>query len=301
MALPSIDLSGPLTSDKRLLYRFNASYQNFGSFIEFVNGENISISPVLSYEISNDTTLTFRYEYSRYNRIFYEGIPINYTGDRNIDNFILSELPISRNLGEPSDRVRGISHIANFRLEHRFNDNLTLKTAFGAAFLDGRTGAFRSFFLNPETLDASRFYRTVKESATNYSSQTDLIAKFNTGSVGHQLLLGLEYTYSFSDSLFRTSNTENPSLINIFNPIYGAPIPQTFPDGFGGPTSSNAVGVYLQDQVTLLSNLKLLIGGRYDFLSESSKSGFLTSQKKTFGLARFGMIQLIHCPNCSRG
>lgn len=57
---PSIDLSGPLTADGKLLYRLNASYQNFGSFIDFVDGEILSIAPVISYKIGDATTGDFR-------------------------------------------------------------------------------------------------------------------------------------------------------------------------------------------------------------------------------------------------
>lgn len=51
---------------------------------------------------------------------------------------------------------------------------------------------------------------------------------------------------------------------DIFEPVYGSPrIPD--PDEFFEQTT-NTTGVYLQDQVTLLPNLHLLAGGRYDFV-----------------------------------
>ncbi|MHC5733068.1 MAG: TonB-dependent receptor domain-containing protein, partial [Nostoc sp.] len=40
----------------------------------------------------------------------------------------------------------------------------------------------------------------------------------------------------------------------------------------GPPSVQNTEGIYLQDQVTLLPNLKLLLGGRYDFVNNNQVS-----------------------------
>ena len=84
---PSIDFSGSLTADGKLLYRLNASYQNFGSFIDFVDGEILSIAPVISYKIGDATTLTLEYEYLYSDRTYNDGLPIDP---------VTFELPISR-------------------------------------------------------------------------------------------------------------------------------------------------------------------------------------------------------------
>jgi iron complex outermembrane receptor protein len=57
--------------------------------------------------------------------------------------------------------------------------------------------------------------------------------------------------------------------IDIFAPVYGFPLPTSFDEGFGAKTTTDNVGIYLQDQVTLLANLKLLIGGRFDFVNSN--------------------------------
>ncbi|MEH2246431.1 TonB-dependent siderophore receptor [Nostoc sp.] len=74
---PSIDLSGPLTTDKRLLYRLNVAYQNYGGFADFVNGQTISIAPVISYKFSDATSLKFEYEYNYNERNEYSGLPLD--------------------------------------------------------------------------------------------------------------------------------------------------------------------------------------------------------------------------------
>ncbi|MEH2448277.1 MAG: hypothetical protein V7K18_21630 [Nostoc sp.] len=59
---PSIDISGLLTEDKRLLYRFNVAYQYSDSFVDFINQKSFFISPALTYKIRYATTLIFNYE-----------------------------------------------------------------------------------------------------------------------------------------------------------------------------------------------------------------------------------------------
>lgn len=255
---PSIDISGPLTADKRLLYRLNASYQNFGSFVDFVDGEILSIAPVISYNIGDATTLTLEYEYLHFDQTFNDGLPIDP---------ISFDLPVSRYLGDPDDRIDGTSNNFLLTFEHRFDETISLRSAFVSSFFEGETSAYRLSEFDSETKDISRFYVDNSDYGTNYSWQNDLVAKFNTGSVEHQLLLGLELVNNRS-GYDETDSALN--FINVLNPIYNVPIPPP-ETGFSGKFTSNTVGVYLQDQVTLLPNLKLLIGGRYDFASSESE------------------------------
>jgi iron complex outermembrane recepter protein len=261
---PAIDLSGPLTDDKRLLYRFNASYRNFGSFVDFVNGENISIFPILRYNFSETSSLTLAYEYSYSEQVFYEGLP---------EDPVLFDIPINRFLNDPDGRIDNTTHTVNLTLDHQFDDNLSLRSAFGSSFSRGRLAAYRDAGFDPENNSLSLFYRDQPESRDYYSWQNDLTVKFNTGPIQHQLLAGIELTYRYSE--FTTVDSElNSTPIDIFNPVYfESSIPP--PEGIEESSSnSTTVGVYLQNQVTLLSNLKLLVGGRYDFIRQRSNSTF---------------------------
>lgn len=118
---PSIDLSGPITSDRRLLYRLNFAYENSGSFRDFVDKELFVIAPVFSYKIGEATAISLEYERIDLNRTFDRGLPPIRESFR---------LPISRYLGEPDDLYDFISDKINLIFEHRFNENLRLRSAF---------------------------------------------------------------------------------------------------------------------------------------------------------------------------
>ncbi|NJM68599.1 MAG: TonB-dependent siderophore receptor, partial [Acaryochloris sp. RU_4_1] len=259
---PSVDISGPLTGDKKLLYRLTAAYQNSGSFRDFVNGEQLSIAPTLSYQLGKNTTLKAGYEFLRSDQTFDEGLPIDP---------ITFDLPRSRFLGEPDDFIRSSTHNLNVSLDHKFNDNIQLRTGFGASFSRNRYETFRLFELIPTTNQIDRTFVQSLFEQEDYSWQTDLIAKFKTGSVQHQLLVGVE----LARSRLQDKNDSSIALsIDVLNPIYGTPIPSSLPDEFRNETTTDTVGVYLQDQVTLLPNLKLLVGGRYDFSRTDSNFSF---------------------------
>ena len=258
----SIDISGPLTPNKKLLYRLNASYENFSSFIDFVHGQYFSISPVLSYKISDNTNLTLEYEHTSQNRTLYDGLlPIPQS----------FQVPISRFLGEPSaDKYNVDSNAFYLTLDHTFSENLRLRSAFSAYF----TTSDNNNVVRPDSLEAdgqtvSRTLAGGGSHSQTFDLQNELISKFKTGSINHQLLLGLELGWQNSyGGYFRTAAPG----INLFNPVYGAPLPTSFVDINQQIWDyTDTVGIYLQDQVTLLPNLKLLVGGRYDFVSYNER------------------------------
>jgi iron complex outermembrane receptor protein len=259
---PSIDISGPLTGDKKLLYRLTAAYQNTGSFRDFVKGEQFSIAPTLSYRFSDATKLTVGYEFLYSDQTFDDGLPIAP---------IIFRLPRSRFLGEPDDFIRSTTHNLNAAIEHQFNENLSLKSALGASFKRTRQESVRLFTFDPTTNQIDRFYTVDNSPAVEdtLSWQTDLVFKFKTGSIQHQLLFGVEVARS--QIKFNTSNSDIGFFLDVNNPIYGAPIPPLI-SSFRSNLTTNTVGVYLQDQIILLPNLKLLLGGRYDF--SNTKSSF---------------------------
>ncbi|MEH2047297.1 TonB-dependent siderophore receptor [Nostoc sp.] len=257
----TIDLTGPLSNDKRLLYRLNVSYENSGSYRDFIDNDIVFIAPVVTYQVSDSTDITLAYEYLNAKLGFDRGL-------RPVSAFL--KVPINLNIGEPDDFQDNEEHRLNLTLNHRFNQNLRLRSGFlylsekynslvtqpGELAADGRTLTERSYFGGPSDVD-------------NYALQTDLIGDFKTGSIAHQLLLGLEWRKR--DQADQGIGGVYEGSFDILNPAYGLPRIAN-PNSFFEQTTTTT-GIYLQDQVTLLPNLKLLAGGRYDFVEYSSGDG----------------------------
>ena len=95
----------------------------------------------------------------------------------------------------------------------------------------------------------------------NFSVQTEVVGDFNTGSIEHNLLFGIEYSrYKFAYDF--VNSAINP--IDIFDPVYGAE-PSGFRPSFAEEYGTRSVGVYLQDLIYLTPNLITLLGGRFDW------------------------------------
>jgi iron complex outermembrane recepter protein len=250
----SFDLSGPLTDNDSLLYRLNLAYQNSGSFRDYNFLERVFVAPVITWNISDRTSLTFDLEYQHNNYLFDRGLPS--IGNRP------APIPISRFIGLPHVYDDSTFRIG-YRLEHEFNQNWQLRNAF--SYVSGKssgTSAYGGYDLvddqfAPIYVSRDEFIRDI------YTLQTELVGKFKTGSIVHQPLIGVELrrnTWKYT-----SFDVEEPILLDIFNPNYDVDLPAT-PDEstVAYTTQRDTLGIYIQDQITFADNLKVLVGGRFD-------------------------------------
>ena len=115
-----------------------------------------------------------------------------------------------------------------------------------------------------------------------------MISEFKTGSVKHQLLAGFElaWTNFGTDNSSFVDFDNRPFALDVFNPQYGTPIPSADERNFffTRERTENTVGLYLQDLITLLPNLKLLAGGRYDFAKDENEVDRLSNGESSSSL-----------------
>ncbi|MEH1845741.1 MAG: TonB-dependent siderophore receptor [Nostoc sp.] len=251
---PTLDFSSPLTQDGKLGYRLNIAYENSGSFRDFVHKERFFVAPVLSWKIGDKTNLTLEGEYLHTENPYDDGLYL-------IGGTIIPNIPISRNLNDPRSRFVIDQSKTYLTLNHEFNQNLSLRTAFRVTTASETQNRFslRGFAAsNDGTVDlTSTAYNQYFET---YFLQNDLTAKFKTGSINHTLLFGVELGKLYGRFLY---NLADAGSSNIFNPVYNfsyGPY-RRFVDR---AQNSDSFGVYLQDQIAVFDNLKLLVGGRYD-------------------------------------
>jgi len=254
----TIDISGPLTSDRSVRYRVNAAYQNSDSFRQPFNQDfqRSFINPVIAWDITDQTDLILDFAYLNDRRPFDQGIVA--FGDS------VADIPFSRSLGEPDDFYDVEQTNLALRLNHRFNENIQIRGAFNWLRSEDLDYKVQPGELDESTGILPREFDSNNDVANSYGLQTELQADFNTGSIQHRLLLGLDFTRQTTDGTNRGIPIGTP--INIFDPVYsGKPdlseFTTLFRDNFG---SINTVGIFVQDQISLLENFKLLLGGRFD-------------------------------------
>ncbi|MBN3947339.1 MAG: TonB-dependent siderophore receptor [Nostoc sp. NMS7] len=263
----SLDFSGPLTTNKNVSYRLNASYLNSDSFIDFYNEERYQFAGALSWDIDRNTKLTFNSSYGDYNSsLANEGLPAIGTLYPNPNG----KVPISRYIGQVGT-TDIITTRLSYKLEHRFNDNWSIENAFGLLnvhYIGNPQGRGVPIALQPddETLTRRRFVQAGDSFQNGYDLNTLVTGRFKTGSLEHQLVVGTEYGWSFVNGY--NQNFTAPS-INIFSPVYGQLGNGTLLNQSKNATIADNLGVYAQDLITLSQNLKLVLGGRYDWTGET--------------------------------
>ncbi|MCG6138345.1 MAG: TonB-dependent siderophore receptor [Nostoc sp. LLA-1] len=286
----AIDLSGPLNDSRSVLYRLNVGYQDRGSFIDFLETSVFSISPVVSVDIGERTRLTIEGEYTQRSTVAYTGLPAVGTVLPNPNG----QIPRNRFLGEPNGVIDTSVARVGYRLEHQFNNNWSLQNAFSARIQKNKPA--NDFYIITEGGLANDNRTLNRQAITNtvdyddYDLATYLTGEFSTGSIDHQLLVGIDLGSSFLG--FERSSII-PTTLDIFNPVYGQVTGSSI-DAFDGDQLTRTLGIYVQDQVTLTENLKLLLGGRFDWFEQDFR--FQSSTNSGSGNAFSPRLGIVYQP-----
>ena len=250
-------------------FRLNAYYQGLENHRDFYDGEGFAINPTMTWELSSATKATLSYEYVDDDRVVDRGVP-----SRNID-------------GAPDEPLRGFedtffgSRSENFttleasifraRVEHEFSDNLRGNVIAQYADYDK---AYQNLFPSEEVVLVGGLpaeveldgYRDTTD-RQNLILQANLVSEFDTGSLGHTLLFGVE---------LGDQNTENARSDNVFAVNGDDQLAIPFADPLAIPefgftnlvrnreSDVQFTSIYVQDQIDLTEQFKLVVGFRFD-------------------------------------
>ncbi len=273
----AVDFSGPLNDSRTVLYRLNAFYQDSDTFIDFSRNNRWLVNPVVSWQISPNTKLTIEGDVSKTVSQTSAGLPAVGTVLPNPNG----KIPINRFIGEPTDFDTYSFARIGYDLQHQFSKDWSVRNVFRYTVLKRGGGGFTAgSSLDPDGRTLDRFYfddpnPKTDDTVNGFIVATDLTGKFQTGSIKHTLLFGTE-VYNTKRTGFEYISGEVAPL-DLFNPVYGSPR-GAVEDRGNSTQSSGFVGVYLQDQIALVDNLKLVLGGRYDWANQDSKD-LLTDTK----------------------
>ncbi|MGD1929338.1 MAG: TonB-dependent siderophore receptor [Leptolyngbyaceae cyanobacterium] len=265
---PGIDLTGPLTSDGRVLYRLNALFRREDFYRDFDDPiERAFIAPTVSWAISDRTDLLIELEYSNETRpADFNGLPA--LGDR------VADVPFDRITGEPGDDAQNEFLRVGYQFEHRFSDNWKVRNSFRYIDLDSEfVSNVVARAINEDTGDLFRVWIQNEQPSESYELQTNVVGEFNTGSIEHTLLAGIDLYRRDGQNRRRIDFGRQP-LFNIFDPVYGVPRPDSFsePPPLITEFRTDNLGLYVQDQVALSDHLFLLAGLRYDTVTQETEN-----------------------------
>jgi iron complex outermembrane receptor protein len=292
---PSIDLSGPLTEDGRLLYRLNALYRREESFRDVDNDLNrFFIAPTLTWLISDRTDLTVSLEYTE------DDEPLNFGTVAFGDG--VAPIPLERVVNTNPDNTIEQNYLSvGYALEHRFSDNWKLRNRFrytSSAYDQGILPLPLS--LNESTGILNRVFAAQSNEANTYSLYTNAQGKFNTGSVEHTLLFGVDLDHVEGETVTRVGRNF-PAPINIFNPDYSTVLVPSLEslDIFPGASVASTLdqlGIYVQDQIDILDNLILVAGLRYSTVNRETTNILTDEETNQYDDALIPRIGIVYQP-----
>lgn len=290
----SLDLDGKLVKSGKLLYRLNMMAQNKKSFRDYEFNDRYIVAPVLSYKLSNKTTVTAEYTYQHVKMSDLGSAYVFATDDYAI-------LPRKFTISEPDLKPTKVNdHSAFLNFQHRFNDKWKL-TAQGAYFFNKQLS---SDIWPANVLPNGDIIRTLYnfDAILDYRfGQVFVNGDVQTGAVRHRILGGVDLGkkqgwFDWSQALALDSE-QKP--FNIYNPVYGSPangIPSfnrsiDIKDRAVSITDQAYTGLYLQDELGFLENkVRLTLAGRYTFLKqESTAAGETTTLKDNKFTPRVGL------------
>ncbi|MEH2253086.1 TonB-dependent siderophore receptor [Nostoc sp.] len=258
---PTLDISGPLNSDKTLLYRLNASYISTESFVDFFYNQRYLIVPVLSWQIDKKTKLTFEGEFRDQQQAHRTGLPAVGTVLPNPNG----EIPLNVNTLDEGATNNRRSILLGYNFEHRFSDNWSLVNAFNIRSLRYRTDTANPGSLRPDQRSINRTrqdYTGAPAADDEYALDNHVVGKFKTGSLQHELVAGFDL---YRDIVQFDQTMRSLAPLDLFNPVYGQP-PGGIVSRINQKTKNDQLGFYVQDIVSLTNNLNLVLGGRGDFV-----------------------------------
>jgi iron complex outermembrane recepter protein len=284
----AVDISGPIDPDKKVLYRLNTAYKTQNFFHDFSERRVFVIAPVVSFEIGENTKLTLEADYvdSETDSLFL-GLPLVGTVLPNPNG----KIPRNRNLNKGYNQSDSALRIG-YALEHKFSDNWSLRNTFRYGDVDYRAkkGYTVSTQLLPDNRTVTRgFVERSDDLYSEYNLLTDVIGKFSTRSIEHQLLFGVDLRRL--DRNFQAINRAG-TPIDVFNPVYDRP-PGAITSTTDTNTLTDQLCIYIQDQVTIAENLKLLLGVRFDTFRQEDQNRITnieTSQSGDSFSPRLGIV-----------
>ena len=248
-------------------FRINIHTDSLANHRDFYDGERVGINPTMKFVMSDDTTLDLSYEYIDHERFIDRGVPtINGAPDESLIDIVF---------GTPEINTTTVEAII-FRgtLSHVFSDtrkgNLTVhKSSFEKMYQNLYASGYDGTLV---TMDG---YRDPTERDKLIISG-NLVNEISVGSVKHTILVGAELIDTENNNLrydtFWSTTSDDNEVFDISRPMDftvnadGIATSVDFTTSLKSKTSSDikVTSLYIQDQIDLTDNIKLMIGGRHD-------------------------------------
>ncbi|KAA6432705.1 TonB-dependent receptor [Dyadobacter flavalbus] len=259
----SADFTGPVSNNKKLLYRAIIGYDRSNSFRNDQEKQNLFIAPSLTYLLNGRTSLNLELNYAYQKAVQqYDNGSYIYSGPDG--SFDFNHYPNHLTIQSPTDYGKTRNASGTLSFYHQVNQNLKLTVVERMVrnVLDFTDHIPVGRIRNDSISRGFQDWETDR-----FSLQTTAYAAYTakTGFLRHQLVAGMDYNrygWTKNDYQYKAS-----TRISIFNPDYSGSIPDASvpaDESDDNKRITNLFGGYIQDQLSVGDYFKVLLSLRYD-------------------------------------
>ncbi len=257
----TIDTTGTIPNAENIGYRLNVIAEGGDSYRDHVESKRYGIAPVIQWQASDATKVTFEADILRNQHPLDRG-QTRYAGQKSFNS---SPETYLWETGKYNNRLYNDNNMTQLRVEHDLGNDWKLNA--GVQYLNGKLHGYaveaNGIQADGETLGRNYNYRELKWQDTD--AQINLTGNFQLLGLAHTLVTGLEYeNYDYKSYIIRSSEDIDSYLINIYNPVLGQPLPELNTVTTHDRENLKTTAVFVQDQIELNERLSALLGLRFE-------------------------------------
>ena len=255
------------TGEKSAL-RINFHSDTLENHRDYYDGDRYGFNPTLRLELSPVTTLDLSYEHADHERFIDRGVPtLNGEPVEAFEEIVFGDTDTNLTT------LRADIYRAN--LSHEFSDNRKGNLVVQYSdFAKMYKNYYASGYSGGDTFTADGYKDPTER--TNLIISGNIVNEFQTGSAKHTLLVGAEIidteNENFRYNTFFITTEDDNEVFNITRPINfgvnaaGVRTYNDFTADLKSKTESDiqVTSIYVQDQIDVTDNFKVLLGGRFD-------------------------------------
>lgn len=270
----TVDATGRVTDDGSLLYRVTGDLDKARSWVDNAHRDNKAVAASLTWQPTQAFDINLQIEHYNSKTTWLDAsIPV--VGNRPAD------LPRNFSILYPESWTN-YPYTVNrtlYAFEWHYTLGPTWKLTQRFHYVRSREdqqGIYANDFDGVDTFASVRFTHSAPDWwRWTYGTNLDLAGEFKTGAIGHRLLAGVDWARFVDDTPGSTGNIPGAAPLNMRAPLYAIDLPVV--DTLAATDSTNVLwrdrskdtGIYVQDQIALTERWDLLLGGRYDWATDS--------------------------------
>lgn len=260
-----LDLGGEFKKEGKLTYRLNVGAEKKNEYYHFGDFYRYWICPVLKYDFSENTSLTFEHNYVKAATLANSQYAVTINED-------FKALPVDLAIVDPNlPKFWGADVYNRIYLKHKLNDNWTFnaQAAYMTTDWDGKT--MYPDYLNETKDTLYRYVYFVDWTGRLVNTQLFMDGKFYTGrNAEHKVLIGIDYGDGREGSTYNGNWGSGKYPLALNNPAYYISKDSMILDEankLSWIATNKWQALYVQDHLKLFDKVIVTLAGRFTQLT----------------------------------